>query len=294
MNEIFESIALAEELWLWFQEHFLSEGLQNLLAYVPIEDVHYPGLLLRVELICFLQVVDECHLIYYFGALRLVELLCLLDELLIEVYSREEPIICQLSSAQLDVYFDDVPQLFVRCLQNLLSKSLFLDLAANSSGQLVALRIEHNFLKDLVALVIQRCDRMHFNIKSIEILKELLHPVDHDLVISPSLVQRYEKLGTTLSLQIIDHVLVEVVFDGLGVLAIQYALGLLELERTEIEHDRVVLHVFLFGEHDVVVASEQEALKLIYRSFFYDLESFLDHLLDRTWLEYLCGSLFHF
>ena len=73
---------------------------------------------------------------------------------------------------------------------------------------------------------------MHFNIKSIQILEELLHPIHCDLVVSPSLVQKNQKFGTILPLQLINNVLVEVVLDRLRVLPVQDALCLLKLEGT--------------------------------------------------------------
>lgn len=87
LDEVLESIAFAQELWLRLHKHFLPEGLQHLLTDIPIEDVHHPCLLLRVELICFLQIVNEIGLVNDVVALCFVELPRLLDELLVKVYS---------------------------------------------------------------------------------------------------------------------------------------------------------------------------------------------------------------
>lgn len=95
MNEVFESLALAKKLWLRLDEHFLPKRLEYLLANIPVKNMLDSRTLLRVEFVCFLQVVNEIHFTNDFVALCFVELSRLLDELLVEVDARKEPVICQ-------------------------------------------------------------------------------------------------------------------------------------------------------------------------------------------------------
>ena len=155
MDEVFESVTLAEELRLRLHEHLPSECLEHFLSDLPIEDVHHSCLLLSVKFISFFKIVYEIRLINYLVALGLVELPRLLDQLLVEVDSREEAIVCQLALAEFDVNFDDISELLVRSLHDLLAQSLLLDLIANSIGQLVTQGIEYDFFEDFVTLVIQ-------------------------------------------------------------------------------------------------------------------------------------------
>lgn len=167
LNKILEAIAFAQKLSLRFQKHFLSKCFEDLLANVPIEDVGDSRSFLGVELICLLQIVDKVHVADDLVVLGLVELLGLLNELLVEVDTRQEAIIGKLSLAELQVDLDDIPQHLIRSLHDLLAQSLFLHLVADRPSQLLAHRIEYNLLKNLVPLIIQRCNRMHFHIISI-------------------------------------------------------------------------------------------------------------------------------
>jgi len=128
---------------------------------------------------------------------------------------------------------------------------------------------------------------MHFYVKSVEILEELLHPVHHDLVVSPALVEGNEEVRPTLPLQLVNNIVLQIVFNRLRVLAVQYTLSLLEFERTKVEDNRVVLHVFFLGENDVVIASNQEVLKFVNSSFFNDFVSFFNNVFDGIWLKHL-------
>lgn len=81
---------------------------------------------------------------------------------------------------------------------------------------------------------------MHFDIKSIEILKELLHPINNDNVIGPPLIQLDEQLRPMLHFQLVDDIRGEVILDGLRVLSIEDTLRMLVLEGTQIEYDPVI------------------------------------------------------
>jgi len=80
---------------------------------------------------------------------------------------------------------------------------------------------------------------MHFYVKSVEILEELLHPVHHDFVVSPALVEGNEEVRPALPLQLVNNIVLQIVFDRLRVLAVQYALSLLKFERTEVEDNPI-------------------------------------------------------
>ena len=140
---------------------------------------------------------------------------------------------------------------------------------------------------------------MHFHVKSVEVLEKLLHPVNDDDVISPPLVELDEQVRPVLLLELIDHVVCQVVFNRLRVLTIQDALGMFVLKGTQVEHNpvkgkkmsqliqnilqchlRVVLHVLLLREYNFVVARQEEVLQLVDCSFLYYFVAFLYDLFD--------------
>jgi hypothetical protein len=70
----------------------------------------------------------------------------------------------------------------------LLPLSLLLDLGDDGRRRRITLGLKNNLLKNLEALVMQLRDTFHLDVKSVKVLKKLLHPLDHDLVIGPLLV----------------------------------------------------------------------------------------------------------
>jgi hypothetical protein len=80
--------------------------------------------------------------------------------------------------------------LLIGGVDDLLTQALLLDLATYGCRQLVAQGIESDFFEDLVALVVEIGDGVHLHVISIQVLEELLHPVDRDLVVRPPLIQQ--------------------------------------------------------------------------------------------------------
>jgi hypothetical protein len=74
-------------------------------------------------------------------------------------------------------------------LNGRLSFSLLLDLRYNSCSSCIALRLENHFLENLKTLIAEFSNTLHFHIKPVEVLEELLHPFNHYLVILPFLVE---------------------------------------------------------------------------------------------------------
>ena len=134
MNEILESLALAEQLRLRFDEHFLPKCLEYLLSNVPVENVRDPRALLSVKFVRFLQIIDKIHFTNDFIALCFIELSRLLDELLVQVDARQKAIVCQFAFAQFQVDLYNISQLLVCGVNDLLAQALFFYLVAYGCG----------------------------------------------------------------------------------------------------------------------------------------------------------------
>ena len=118
---------------------------------------------------------------------------------------------------------------------------------------------------------------MHLDVESIEILKECSHPFDHDLVISPTLVELLEQWCSIKLFQITLNILLEILSNWFCKLAIEHLLSMLVLDCAKIIHDGIVLHIFFLREHNITVSCLQEVLKLIDGTHLYLEPSFLDN-----------------
>ena len=101
-----------------------------------------------------------------------------------------------------------------RCL----TLSLLLDLVNYGQRGVVAGWLENYLLEDLEALVTKLGDRFHLDMEPVKVLEQFLHPFDHDLVISPLALQLDEQLLAILLIQILFHVGLQILLDGVRIL----------------------------------------------------------------------------
>lgn len=58
---------------------------------------------------------------------------------------------------------------------------------------------------------------MQVDVEPVQVLKEVLHPADHDLVVAPSQLQLGEQGRFSLTDQEGHHLIIQVLLDGLSV-----------------------------------------------------------------------------
>lgn len=76
----------------------------------------------------------------------------------------------------------------------MVSNSLLVDLLDDGLSGCLTRWLEHNLLEYFESLVFELSDRLHLYVVPVKILKEEPHPLNHNLVISPSFVQPPEEL----------------------------------------------------------------------------------------------------
>ena len=124
-------------------------------------------------------------------------------------------------------------------VDRVVSDPLFVNLLDDGLSCCLARWLENNFLENLEPLIFQLSNGLHFYVVPIEILKEESHPLDHDLMVCPPLVEFSEELLSRCVFKIFFDVGLQVVFDGLRILGIKNLLSLVVLDCAEIIHDPI-------------------------------------------------------
>jgi hypothetical protein len=122
-------------------------------------------------------------------------------------------------------------------LYHLLAVSLLADFVNDGLCRVVAQRLEDHLLENLVPLVVQLGTGMHLAVKPVEVLEKALHPLDHDLVVLPSLVQLDKQFLALELLKVCLHILLEEDPNGVGVLGVKDLLRPVVLNHADIVHD---------------------------------------------------------
>lgn len=99
------------------------------------------------------------------------------------------------------------------------------------------------------------------NIEAIQVLEKALHPLDHDLVVSPAMLQLFEQVLPCEHFEQGTYLLLQVVADVLRESIVKVSLVCLNLLDAKLIHLRVDFHVLLFGEDNFFVASRQECFQ---------------------------------
>ena len=92
-------------------------------------------------------------------------------------------------------------------------------------------------------------------------MEEALHPLYHDLVIRPSMLQLLKQILPSFGLELRSNLTLQVFLYRLGVSIVKLRLKTLNLLDAQIVNFRVYLHVLLFGEDNIFVACAQEGFK---------------------------------
>jgi hypothetical protein len=234
-QEFRETLSFCEQLLLRFDKHLFSESLDHFVADAPLEYLFFSFKLLYVKLIGLLQVVNEVSAIHNFLRFSRIKSLRLLQDGLLEINSREPPVMGEFLFAQIKINLKRTLELL--WVNRVVSNSLLVDLLDDGLSGCLTRWLEHNLFEYFESLVFELSDRLHLYVVPVKILKEEPHPLNHNLVISPSFVQPPEELLAWLSFKIPLHVYFKVVFDRLGILGIQDFLSLVVLDSAEIIHD---------------------------------------------------------
>jgi|LauGreDrversion4_2_1035121.scaffolds.fasta_scaffold588756_2 hypothetical protein len=167
----------------------------------------------------------------------MVELTSLFQDLIFKMLFRVEPrllneLIATKVNVDIDCLFDQIHvyQLFL---------AFPCDRIKHCTGDARYEWLEDIALEELESLLRQGGQRIDFYVEAIQILKESLHPADHDAMVRPLVLEGFKEDFTVLTvsfillckpLQLGQHLACQVTFDGLCVLLIQSLLNIFMLQ----------------------------------------------------------------